>query len=285
MRLSLENDQLRKESEEQKHLAERLMQENQIAKQMASQLTIENNNLKKFDSVGLSPDFRNVDTEIQRLVEQLAGKVAEKASEQELASVISFLHQAQVTRNQLAIKGAEQLISPHIQANIVILEHSAEDTAEFSVKAKHCTYWNEYFHQIGITDKQIEQLTSIKEQHFKKLQEIYEERENLNKEIKKFYKEKLLDCNGRFNPIETDASSILKLSTKLEQLRSNLNKEHTAMSQSYYSQIMTPFQEAMVMLKQFANHKNHANNIQLLSSIWEAIHKHVPSAQSQNVKM
>lgn len=263
--LTLENERLKKENDEARNAAQQLLEENMNQKQVLAQLATENVQLKAGSPAS---QIKEAHEELNERMTQMEQAIAQGAPEEVIRGLLLAIQDQQRTIQKLKIRDVQQMISPSIQAKLVVLEKNPDSTPKVSC----CKTWNKYLVEAGVSKEQFETIRQLKAGHHEQLREIYSERELLNKEIKEFYLGNLNYC-GETPPVVTDGKLVLMLSQKLEQLRGNLSKELELQDATVgdLGSILTPQQEAILTVRQHSFQKMHVNSMEMLNNIWAAV--------------
>jgi len=73
--------------------------------------------------------------------------------------------------------------------------------------------------------------------------------------------------------VKLESDVIVVLSNKLDQLKKNIQQEAEAVNRTIdkLSQILTPYQEAVLMLKHYNIYKDKLSTFQVLNNIWKTL--------------
>mmetsp|Transcript_6997 Transcript_6997/g.7682 ORF Transcript_6997/g.7682 Transcript_6997/m.7682 type:complete len:438 (+) Transcript_6997:24-1337(+) len=239
--LSLENEQLRAENMKNKILA--------------SQLTIENAELKTTAKTNISgktphPLYRSysneiavMDKEIEKIMIALQ-EACKREDEATISNLLKDFHQHQRQRQDMLTKEVQQLVTPKMQEKFVRLSGvPPKMTADQEINR-----WLSGLADQGVSVAQIEELKKLESRHYAELRVIYREREDVNETIRGFYQDKILNNPTQVvnSALRLDDSSILVLSNKLELLKKNLQRENELVSSTLddFGNILSPVQEA-----------------------------------------
>lgn len=216
-----------------------------------------------------SSELQDEEKEIEKLVAQLESRAnSQEATEEDLRILLQELHERMSRRQQLLNKEAIQLINPKMQERFARLEATPQHQLD-----EQMGQWLDQVAQF-VSPEQIERLAELKQSHLAARAAIWEERNEINNDIKQFYQEKVaserLNTPGRIDPIHLSA-----LTHKLEALKKNLLREDELNSGSVdqFSSILTPHQEAIITVKHYSHYKDKLSAIHMLQNVWSALSK------------
>lgn len=216
-----------------------------------------------------SSELQDEEKEIEKLVSQLDSRAnSQDATEEDLRILLQELHERMSNRQQLLNKEAIQLINPKMQERFARLEATPQHQLD-----EQMGQWLDQVAQF-VSPEQIQRLAELKQSHLAARAAIWEERNEINSDIKQFYQEKVaserLNTPGRIDPIHLSA-----LTHKLEALKKNLLREDELNSGSVdqFSSILTPHQEAIITVKHYSQYKDKLSAIHMLQNVWSALSK------------
>jgi hypothetical protein len=161
-----------------------------------------------------------------------------------------------------------QLINPKMQERLARLEGVPPQMADQQIGM-----WLRNVSQF-VSPEQIQKLAELERRHMSEREAIWVERAVINRDIKEFYQEKL--AGERLNtPVKLEQAVVLALTNKLEQLKKNLAREADLNNNSVrqFSQLLTPYQEALITIKHFTYYKDKISAIQMLNNVWSVLSK------------
>lgn len=217
-----------------------------------------------------SSELQEEETEIDKLVAQLNDRAnSSTASEEDLRILLTELHDHMNKRQQLLNKEAIQLINPKFQERFARLEATPQHTID-----EQMGQWLDQVAQF-VSPEQMHKLVELKQKHFAARASIWDERAQINADIKTFYQEKIASERMNTNLDKLDPGHLSQLTHKLEALKKNLIKEDDLNSSSVqdFSSILTPYQEAIITVKHYAAYKDKMSAIQMLTNVWGVICK------------
>lgn len=217
-----------------------------------------------------SSELQDEEGEIEKLVSQLNDRAnSGNASEEDLRIVLAELHEHMSKRQQLLNKEAIQLINPKFQERFARLEATPQHTID-----EQMGQWLDQVAQF-VSTEQIQKLAELKQKHFAARASIWEERAQINADIKTFYQEKIAAERLNTNLGKLDPTHVSTLTHKLEALKKNLLREDELNSNSVqdFSSILTPYQEAIITVKHYSAYKDKMSAIQMLTNVWGVLSK------------
>lgn len=253
-RLRVENEQLRSENVKNK----RVIDQFRTTSEKPAPL------LRSYSS-----ELQNEDEEIEKLVSELnMATFDEYTTSEELQTLLGNFHNHVSKRQQILQKEALQFVTPKMQERLVRLEGIPPNRVAIQMDQ-----WLQDVSKFA-TEEQIAKLSDLRQRHHTQRAEIYNERSQINREIKEFYHEKI--ASERLNgPGNIDQDSVLGLTSKLEELKKNLIRESDLNSESVnaFSSILTPRQEAIITIKHYSFYRDKISSIQMLNNVWSVIAK------------
>jgi len=254
--LQLENSQLKKKNQS-----------------LESQLTLNVKPSPLFRSY--SEELQTTDKDLESIALQLKDALERATNESEVKTLLHNFHEHMKKRQEILSKEVQQFANPKLQERLVRLVGVSPKSEVSTTSENELIQWFDSISKQGVSVEQKESLKSLQAQHAKALSQIYRERENIHREIREYYKQKLLgeQIIGSMSKVKLESSFILVLSSKLDLLKKNIQDEGQIVNNTVdkLSVILTPYQEAILMLKHYNIYRDKLNTFQVLNNIWKTL--------------
>lgn len=272
-----------------------------------SQLTTENDALKKeiallkrvdnFDSMRPDPSLITMVVELRHIMTSIADAIKKNADDSTITYLLQLFHLVVEKRQHIFEKEVEKLVNPFAQAKLAVLGYTPvlEYPAVSSMITSPNTdgWWAQFMLEAKITPAQMQKLSRMRNELAKCDQELRQERLTLDSSIKEFYLHKmrvipsypaLPTHNGV--PSETidpdrapqpetpvEVSDAIELSRKLNLLKKNFCTQRNLMINAFSrtSQMLTPRQQALLLVKLQIQTRFNTVNMDLLKNVWESV--------------
>lgn len=270
-----------------------------------SQLTSENEALKKevtflkrvdnFDSMRPDPSLISMVVELRHIMQAIAEAIKKNADDSAVTYLLQLFHLVVEKRNHIFEKEVEKLVNPFAQAKLAILGYTPvlEYPAVSSMISGPNTdgWWAQFMQEAKISPQQMQKLHSMREEIWKIDQELRQERVSLDSSIKEFYLHKMrvipnypaiqpdaleiIDPSKITTPGETpvEVSDAVELSRKLNALKKNFCTQRNLMINAFSrtGQLLSPKQQALLLLKLQIQTRFNSGNMDLLKNVWESV--------------
>ncbi|EGG16564.1 putative basic-leucine zipper transcription factor [Cavenderia fasciculata] len=220
-------------------------------------LALENDKLKK-ENVSLKkgggveimkpdPAFITMMMEAKQIIIQLDVAI-KKNDERSLIYLLQLFHISIEKRHAIVEKEVEKMVHPYTQAKLAAMGYvpSLENPMISSISGPSSdNWWSRYMTAAAITDEQAKAIKELRANHWKADIELRNEREN----------------------------EILEFTRKLESLKKNFVKQRTLMEDTHsaLSSILTPKQEAMLLVRVHASSRYDFANMEMLKNVWGSV--------------
>eukprot|EP01111_Echinosteliopsis_oligospora_P015158 TRINITY_DN5895_c0_g1_i1.p1 TRINITY_DN5895_c0_g1~~TRINITY_DN5895_c0_g1_i1.p1 ORF type:complete len:515 (-),score=104.05 TRINITY_DN5895_c0_g1_i1:83-1408(-) len=276
--LTIEVERLRREANENKHLVTKLLRENANLKSSLESRgsTLSNNN---DDEIGeFSEDLVSTELDLQQLITKLETHLnitsAETPADDEFIPTLKSFYETLRARHGIFTNQVKQIVNPCTQAKISMLDIQSS----FVKSEQSDKWWLSFIEECNLNSEQQLHLTALRNQHDIGYEKIRRERTDLNREIKKFYNDKLSSFSGEVmsgkEVSPTEVPEVIELTGKLDALRQNLEAEKALILGTHdaISKILTPRQEAVLVTKAYNRaHQASTDTIQMLGSMWSVV--------------
>nr|BAP16680.1 putative basic-leucine zipper (bZIP) transcription factor [Acytostelium subglobosum] len=270
------------------------------------QLKKENLNLKKGGGLEImkpDPAFITMMMEAKQIIIQLDVAI-KKNDDRSLIYLLQLFHLSIEKRHSIIEREVEKMVHPYTQAKLAAMGYvpSLENPMISSISGPSSDgWWLKYMQEAQITEEQAQAIKPLRSNHWKADIELRNERERLDRSIKEFYLSKVMvfPTNERLNksfaanlsitdapmpqPINNtiadtnavDISEILEFTRKLEHLKKNFVKQRTLMEDTHaaLSAILTPRQEAMLLVRVHYSTRYDFANMEMLKNVWGSVSK------------
>ncbi|GAM23217.1 hypothetical protein SAMD00019534_063920 [Acytostelium subglobosum LB1] len=284
------------------------------------QLKRENETLKETGGVDVmrpEPELLAMLMEGKQIIIQMSQAI-KKNDERTLVYLLHLFHTAIGKRYAIAEKEVEKIVHPYTQSKLASMGYVPKgDRPLFNISGSAADGWFALFKsEANISEEQNVKLEALRQDHDKQEQVLRIEREQLDKEIKNFYYTKILvlpdtsECcsNSEFNtptmsgmaatvtlpqPAEPhivnssplEISQILDFARKLDMLKKNFicSRNLSSDTISGLSNILTPRQEAMLLVRIHLNTTYDFAHMELLKDVWTNIANQNKSTAPKNI--
>jgi hypothetical protein len=276
--------------------------ENKVA-----QLATENEQLKKeiasikrvdnFDLMRPDPLYLSMVIELKHVLDSMDEAIKKNADDNTISYLLQLFHLVVEKRQNVYEKEVEKLVNPFAQAKLAVLGYAPvlEYPAVSSlIQPSAESWWNKFIGEAKVTLDQSRQLNQIKKEMWNIDQELKQERVILDKSIKEFFLQKMRvipnyppfrgstsddNSNNTLSTSSTqdnqnlDVSDIIELSRKLNSLKKNFCTQRNLMINAFsrLGQILTPRQQAMLLVRINISTRFDGSNLELLKSVWQSV--------------
>eukprot|EP00026_Physarum_polycephalum_P006245 Phypoly_transcript_06287.p1 GENE.Phypoly_transcript_06287~~Phypoly_transcript_06287.p1 ORF type:complete len:497 (+),score=120.82 Phypoly_transcript_06287:114-1604(+) len=273
-----------------------------------SQLTAENDALKKeiamlkrvdnFDSMRPDPSLISMVVELRHIMSSIADAIKKNADDSTITYLLQLFHLVVEKRHHIFEKEVEKLVNPFAQAKLAVLGYTPvlEYPAVSSMITSPNTdgWWAQFMLEAKITPAQMQKLSRMRNELAKCDQELRQERLSLDSSIKEFYLHKMRVIpsypafpssnapseapdpgragSGQPEP-PVEVSDAIELSRKLNLLKKNFCTQRNLMINAFSrtSQMLTPRQQALLLVKLQIQTRFNTVNMDLLKNVWESV--------------
>jgi Spy/CpxP family protein refolding chaperone len=286
--LNIENERLRREVNESRHLATKLMHENTELKntQVCDQVDSHDG-----EDEALNEELMNTELDLKHLIEKLDAGVTHNMDEAGITPLLKMFYQTLRKRHSIFTNQVKKIVNPCIQAKISILDstpneegisqqqhNKARDINEPLSGDADGNWWVQFVKDAGITEKQEVQIKQLRTQHNSAYHQLRTRRSHLNKDIKDFYREKFFSFSSQLvggqSPRTADVPAVIELTSKLEEMKKNLDAEKLLVLETHdaLAKILTPKQEALFVTRAYTRaHTVSTDTMQMVTHMWDAI--------------
>eukprot|EP01133_Synstelium_polycarpum_P010707 gene10707-12453_t len=269
------------------------------------QLKRENESLKESGGVEVmrpEPELVTMLMEGKQIIIQMSQAI-KKNDERTLVYLLHLFHVAIAKRYAIAEREVEKIVHPYTQSKLAAMGYvPRNDRPLVNIMGPASDGWFSLFKtEACLTDEQSAKLEALRGEHDRQDNQLRVDREQLDREIKKFYHTKILvlpnspDDLGdalTMGPVQTpslpyptaneatpivnsplEISQILDFARKLECLKKNFIRQRNLMMDtlSSLSTILTPKQEAMLLVRVHFNTTYDFAHMELLKDVWTSI--------------
>eukprot|EP01120_Amphizonella_sp_Union-15-10_P002439 TRINITY_DN1265_c0_g1_i2.p1 TRINITY_DN1265_c0_g1~~TRINITY_DN1265_c0_g1_i2.p1 ORF type:complete len:534 (-),score=130.22 TRINITY_DN1265_c0_g1_i2:137-1588(-) len=265
--LSLENEKLRTETIKNKILASQLGREN-----AALRNTVTNGPKPHPLYRSYSNEIQNMDKKIEKIILALEKAARDQCDDVILRNLLGDFHKHVKERQDMLTKEVQQLVNPKMQEKFARLS-GVPHKIQSGYIDRELQEWLKQLSEQGVSRHQLDQLKELQNRHFADLKLIYNEREQINEDIREFYQEKVIGAQMVNCYPKLDDSSILVLGKKLELLKQNLERENEATNRTLleFGNILSPYQEAILTLKYYDLYRTTVSSLAMLNNVWKAL--------------
>jgi len=222
-----------------------------------------------------SNELQLTDKDLDEIANKLNNAINNSENEKNLKVLLDNFHQQMKKRQEILSKEVQQFANPKLQERLVRLVGVSPRQDNIITAENELMIWFNQISKKEVTDEQKEKLKRLQQQHTNQLGQIYKERENIHKEIREYYKQKLLgeQIIGSMVKAKLENDVIIVLSNKLDLLKKNIQLETKIVNETIdqLSGILTPYQEAILMLKHYNIYRDKISTFQVLNSIWKTL--------------
>jgi hypothetical protein len=221
-----------------------------------------------------SEELRNTDKDMEDLVSNLNEAILSN-NDGNIKDLLSEFHQYMKRRQDILSKEVQQFANPKLQERLVRLVGVSPRGSERGLESE-LFQWLELTTKQNVSEEQKKKLLILQEEHLSILKHIYKERENIHNDIRDYYQQKILGeqiIGTGMQKTKLDNDVILGLSNKLDLLKKNIQQEAETVNNTIdkISNILSPYQEAVLMLKHYNIYKDKLSTFQVLNNIWKTI--------------
>jgi len=286
--LNLENERLRREVNEGRHLATKLMHENTELKniQVCEQTTAGDS-----EDEALNEELMNTELDLKHLIDKLEAGVNGNMDEAGMTPLLKMFYQTLRKRHSIFTNQVKKIVNPCIQAKISILDSTPGEEEGGIIRQAiednkgregsedgDGNWWPQFVKDAAITDKQEAQIKQLRIQHNTAYHQLRARRSQLNKDIKDFYREKFFSFSSQLvggqSPRTADVPAVIELTSKLEEMKKNLDAEKLLVLETHdaLAKILTPKQEALFVTRAYTRaHTVSTDTMQMVTHMWDAI--------------
>ncbi|KYR02069.1 putative basic-leucine zipper transcription factor [Tieghemostelium lacteum] len=264
------------------------------------QLKKENESLKETGGVEImrpEPELVSMVMEGKQIIVQLSYAL-KKNDERTLIYLLHLFHCAIAKRYSIIEREVEKIVHPYTQGKLAAMGYVPKTDKWWflnCIAGPGSDGWiSLYKKEAEINEEQSQQLDTLRNQHYKLDQSLVAEREQLDKDIKRFFYTKILvlpnnpleigdiPCHPYGGDLQTlqpilnqplDISQLLEFARKLESLKRNFIQHRNIMLDtiSSLSSILTPQQEAMLLVRIHYYTGYDIGHMELLKEVWTNI--------------
>lgn len=286
--LNIDNERLRREVNEGRHLATKLMHENTELKNTQN---CEPGPSHDGEDEALNEELMSTELDLKHLIEKLDAGVSSNMEEAAMTPLLKMFYQTLRKRHSIFTNQVKKIVNPCIQAKISILDSTPgeEELAPLQGSGKgrdtpeptedgEGNWWLEFVKDAAITEKQSAQIKQLRVQHNTAYHHLRARRSHLNKDIKEFYREKFFSFSSQLvggqSPRSADVPAVIELTSKLEEMKKNLDSEKLLVLETHdaLAKILTPKQEALFVTRAYTRaHSVSTDTMQMVTHMWDAI--------------
>lgn len=273
--LAQENERLRREANESKHLASKLVKENASLKS-----GLEDSDRRQDDEE--IRDNRS-DLELKELIEKLESSIKLTEEEEEktkdLQNNLNVFYDTLREKHNSFTNQVKEIVNPCTQAKISLLD--SEPSSPLDAGENDDGWWEQYAKDAKITEEQSAQIKEVRRGHYIEFHRLRSERKELNKEIRDFYRERLFSMSntmvggGTAQSGQAEAPELIELAGKMEAMKENLDAEKALMLSTHeaMAKILSPKQEALLVTRSYrrVHHSANASTLAMLDTMWDVI--------------
>jgi len=277
--LAQENERLRREINESKHLAGKLVKEN-------TSLKVGNRDDDEDDDEEFSESART-DLDLEHLITKLERNITLNSSDDKDTDLEPTLHMFYDTlreKHNHFTDQVKEIINPCTQAKISLLDAEIVTPLDNGMTETDDGWWEQFSKDAKITEDQAGKIKEVRRDHYLEFHRLRAARRELYKDIREFYKDKFYNLSSQMvgggnsssvrksEPVEM--ADIAELAAKLEGLKANLDQEKTLILDTHkaMSKILTPKQEALLVTRSFHKVKQSSSHtLQMLDNIWDVV--------------
>jgi len=264
------------------------------------QLRRENASIKQTGGVEMMRTDPTVVTfiiELRHTITRLQHALKNGADDETLGSLLQMFHLNLAKRHAGVEHEVEKILHPYTQAKLALLgyvpvmEHPV--TSVFSAPESN-GWWNRYAQEAKITEGQWNSLKLLREKHWQNDLETRKERRLLDQFIKDFLQRNILTMPSNEHIVkhlsdpfplspphsdsvigvgEADIAEIIEFTRKLEALKRNFVAQRTLIAQAHVqmNKILSPRQEAMLLVRMYDNTRYDTCNMEMLKNVWNSV--------------
>lgn len=271
-----------------------------------SQLSAENDALKKeisflkrvdnFDSMRPDPSLISMVVELRQIMSSMMDAIKKNADDSTISYLLQLFHLVVEKRHHIFEKEVEKLVNPFAQAKLAILGYTP--VLEYPAVANVISpnqdgWWNQYMVEAKISPSQMQKIHLMREELWKIDQELRQERVSLDASIKEFYLHKMRvipnypavqeplvptpeagkESGVPSSDSPVDVSDAIELSRKMNLLKKNFVTQRNLMINAFsrLGQLLSPRQQAQLLLKLQIQTRFDSVNMELLKNVWESV--------------
>lgn len=281
--LNIDNEHLRREVNESRHLATKLMHENTELKnnQVCNQGVSHDN-----EDEALNEELMNTELDLKHLIEKLETGVNSNMDEATMVPLLKMFYQTLRKRHSIFTNQVKKIVNPCVQAKISILDSTPGDEGltnrgsptDVEGEDGESNWWLQFVEDAAVTEAQDAQIKQLRIQHNTAYNQLRTRRCNLNKDIKEFYREKFFSFSSQLvggpSPRTADVPAVIELTSKLEEMKKNLDAEKLLVLETHdaLAKILTCKQEALFVTRAYTRaHTVSTDTMQMVTHMWDAI--------------
>lgn len=247
--LQMENEQLKEENEKNQQTLQ------QIRDLKPAPL------LRSFSS-----ELQDNEQEIEKILKKLDILASDpSSSDDEIRVLLRQFHECTSKRESILKEDTLQLIQPEVQEKLVKIDRMTSSKEVEGIDQLLYSIINE------TTKEQQSKLISLYHEYMNKRSAIWNERIEINQDIKTFYQEKIE--SERIDSSNLEKTSYDTLGEKLQNLKNNLLRENELNTDTSkeFSKILTPYQEAIITVKHYKIYGENSTATQILHNLWKVM--------------
>lgn len=268
------------------------MQENTELKNVQA---CENPSSGDSEDEALNEELMNTELDLKHLIEKLEAGVNSNMDDSGLVPLLKMFYQTLRKRHSIFTNQVKKIVNPCVQAKISILDSgpSDDDRADeaplrkgrqmfdFSahgVDENEGNWWALFSKDAEVNEKQEAQIKQLRVQHNNAYQQLRARRNQLNRDIRDFYREKFFSFSSQIiggqTPRTADVPAVIELTSKLEEMKKNLDAEKILVLETHdaLAKILSPRQEAIFVTRAYNRaHTASTDTLQMVTHVWDAI--------------
>jgi len=189
-----------------------------------------------------------------------------RSEDESFLPILDKLHKYVYKQQNIMSKEAQQFATPKMQEGLVRLDGINHEASE-----KDFSQWIESLSKRGVSEIQKVSLKDLLSYHYQHLTEIHDERKDVISNIRSCYQAKNIQSNINYGGTETPI--FIAIANQIELLKKSIQIESELFSNTLdtISEILTPYQEAELMVKHYEFYKDKLSTYQLLNNIWKSL--------------